>query len=198
MNKGERTRLEILRQSIIHSSKFGLADITIGGVSKLCGMSRTGVISHFDNKEAMQIAILQYGEDLFRERVIKPAWREDPLEHVKTLLEGWADWTSEIFKEHQVSCPFIKAVVEFQNRPPSNVRSFTIDQQNRFIAYLTHRIQRCVEQNQLTKKVESVAIAFELYSLYLGHAITQHTAPMNSSDTSFRSSVDRLLKQYQI
>ena len=125
MNKGERTRLEILKQSIIHSSKYGLADITIGTVSKLCGLSRTGVISHFENKEDMQIAILQYGEELFRERVIKSSWREDPLDHLIKLIENWADWTSEMFKEHQVSCPFIKAVVEFQNRPPSKVRTFT-------------------------------------------------------------------------
>ena len=198
MNKGERTRLEVLKQSIIYSSQYGLADITIGTVSKLCDLSRTGVISHFENKEDMQIAILQYAETLFQERVIKPAWREDPLEHLVTLIENWVDWTSEMFKEHQVSCPFIKAVVEFQNRPPSKVRSFTIEQQNRLISYLTHRVQRCAEQNKLTTEIESVAIAYELYSLYLGHAITQHTAPIKASDNLFKNSVARLLKQYQV
>ncbi len=198
MNKGERTRLAILKQGIIYSSQYGLADVTIGTISKLCNLSRTGVISHFENKEDMQIAILQYGEELFRERVIKSAWRENPLDHVITLLENWADWTSEMFQEHQVSCPFIKAVVEFQNRPASKVRTFTIEQQNRLINYLTHRIQRCVEHKKLTDQIESVAIAYELYSLYLGHAITQHTAPMNESDTLFKTSVSRLLKQYQV
>ena len=198
MNKGERTRLEVLKQSIIYSSQYGLADITIGTVSKLCDLSRTGVISHFENKEDMQIAILQYAETLFQERVIKPAWREDPLEHLVTLIENWADWTSEMFKEHQVSCPFIKAVVEFQNRPASKVRTFTIEQQNRLISYLTHRVQRCAEQNKLTTEIESVAIAYELYSLYLGHAITQHTAPIKASDNLFKNSVARLLKQYQV
>lgn len=198
MNKGERTRLEILKQSIIYSSQYGLADITIGTISKLCNMSRTGVISHFDNKEAMQIAILEYGEQLFTKSVIEPAWREDPLDHVIALLDNWADWTSAMFKEHQVSCPFVKAVVEFQNRPPSKVRSFTIDQQNRLIDYLAHRINRCVEKNKLSNKIESVAIAYELYSLYLGHAIAQHTAPLQSSQTMFKDSVLRLLKQYQV
>ena len=198
LNKGERTRLEILKQSIIYSSQYGLADITIGTISKLCNLSRTGVISHFENKEDMQIAILEYGEELFNERVIKTAWRENPLEHVISLLENWADWTSEIFKEHQVSCPFIKAVVEFQNRPPSKVRSFTIDQQNRLITYLTYRIERCVEQNKLTNDVKSIVIAYELYSLYLGHAITQHTAPMKPADSFFKKSVARLLNQYKV
>lgn len=198
MNKGERTRLSILKQSIIYSSQFGLADVTIGSISKLCNLSRTGVISHFKNKEDMQIAILQYGETLFTEHVIKPAWQEDPLGHVKTLLEKWTDWTSEIFREHHVSCPFIKAVVEFQNRPPSKVRSFTIDQQNRLVGYLTHRIDRCVEQNKISKDVPSATIAYELYSLYLGHAITQHTIPANQADAMFKQSIERLLARYLV
>jgi AcrR family transcriptional regulator len=197
MNKGERTRTEILKQSIIYSSQYGLADITIGTVSKLCKLSRTGVISHFENKEDMQIAILEYGETLYRERVIKPAWREDPLAHLIALLESWADWTSEMFNEHQVSCPFIKAVVEFQNRPTSAVRTYTIDQQNRLINYLSHRVERCIEQNRLQTTVASNIIAYELYSLYLGHAITQHTTAIKNSDGMFRQSVARLLKQYQ-
>jgi len=73
MNNSVRARLAILKQSIIYSSQFGLADIAIGCVSKLCNFSRTGVISHFENKDDMQRAILQYGEELFRERVIKHA-----------------------------------------------------------------------------------------------------------------------------
>jgi len=161
-------------------------------------MSRTGVISHFENKEDMQIAILQYGETLFSERVLKQAWREDPLAHVINLLENWADWTSEIFIEHQVNCPFIKAVVEFQNRPSSKVRSFIMDQQNRFVDYLNHRIQRCVEQKQLTSEVESAAIAYELYSLYLGHAVMQNTININYSTPLFKQSVLRLLAHYKI
>jgi len=197
MNKGERTRLEILKQSIKYSSRFGLADITIGQVSKLCNMSRTGVISHFKNKEDMQIAILEFGEELFIERVIRPSWREDPLEHLQTFLDNGVNWTSEMFKEYQVSCPFIKAVADFQNRPDSEVRNFTIEQQNRLVSYITKRVQRCFEQNKFHTDVDSVTIAYELYSLYLGHALTKHTVTTGRSDEMFKDSVSRLLKSYQ-
>lgn len=198
MNKGERTKIEILTQSMKYSSQYGLADITIGTISKLCNLSRTGVISHFKNKEDMQIAILQYGEELFVERVIKPSWDEDPLIHVTNLLEAWADWASNIFNEPEVSCPFIKALVEFQNRPASAVRTFTIGQQNRFIEYLAHRVERCIEQKKLTNTIKSTSIAYELYSLYLGHAITKNTASINASDEMFKDSVARLLMQYRV
>lgn len=197
MNKGERTRLSILQQSLIYSSQYGIADITIGTVSKLCNLSRTGVISHFKSKEDMQIAILEYGESLFRENVIAPAWREDPLEHVKTLLEKWADWTSKMFQKHQVNCPFLKAIVEYQNRPDSEVRTFAIDQQTRLLNYLTHRINRCVEKSRLSSDVDSKAVAYELYSLYLGHAITQNSAAIDDATEVFRKSVVRLLDFYR-
>jgi AcrR family transcriptional regulator len=197
MNKGERTRLSILQQSLIYSSQYGIADITIGTVSKLCNLSRTGVISHFNSKEDMQIAILEYGESLFKENVIAPAWREDPLEHVETLLEKWADWTSKMFKQHRVNCPFIKAIVEYQNRPDSEVRSFAIGQQTRLLNYLTHRINRCIEKNRLSSGIDSKAVAYELYSLYLGHAITQNTAAINDPTDVFRNSVTRLLNYYR-
>lgn len=198
MNKGERTRIEILNQSMRYSCQYGLADITIGTISKLCNLSRTGVISHFKNKEDMQIAILQHGEALFLERVIKPSWHEDSLIHVMNLLEGWADWTSRMFNEPQVNCPFIKALVEFQNRPASAVRTAIISQQNRFIEYLAHRVERCIEQNKLGNTIKSTTIAYELYSLYLGNAMTKNTTSINATDEMFKDSVARLLKQYQV
>ena len=197
MNKGERTRQAILKQSIIYSSQFGLADITIGTVSKLCNLSRTGVISHFKNKEDMQIAILQFGEDLFNQQVIKNAWRENPLEHLKAILNNWANWTNEIFTEYHVNCPFIKAIIEFQNRPASKVRTFTIDQQDRLLNYLTHRITRCIEADLITSKVDASTIALELYSLYLGHVFTQHSHVKTANKTDFCQSIERLLERYK-
>jgi len=197
MNKGERTRLSILEQSFKYSSQYGIADITIGTISKLCNMSRTGVISHFENKEDMQLAILKYGEALYVDNVILPARQSDPLEHLKKLLFLWADWTMEIYTEPHLNCPFIKAIVEFQNRPPSEVRSFILEQQSRLIDYLKHRVNRCVEHKLITVDVPSFDIAYELYSLYLGHAITQHNSILDVSNSTFRKSVDRLLRQYQ-
>ena len=197
ISKGERTRNEILKQSIRYSSQYGLADVTIGSVAKLCDLSRTGVISHFKNKEDMQVAILQYGEALFIDRVITPARCENPLDHLIKLLDCWSTWINDMFNDPKMSCPFIKAVVEFQNRPDSQVRSFVIDQQERLLGYLTHRIARCIEQKQFSPDIPSSVIAYELYSLYLGHAITKYTLSQNKAGELFKQSVLRLIAQYK-
>jgi AcrR family transcriptional regulator len=197
ISKGERTRNEILKQSIRYSSQYGLADVTIGSVAKLCGLSRTGVISHFKNKEDMQVAILQYGETLFIDRVITPARCENPLDHLINLLDCWSTWINDMFNDPKMSCPFIKAVVEFQNRPDSQVRSFVIDQQERLLGYLTHRIERCIEQKHFSPDIPSHVIAYELYSLYLGHAITKYTLSQSKAGELFKQSVLRLIAQYK-
>ena len=198
MNKGERTKVEILNQSVRYCCQYGLSEITIGTISKLCNLSRTGVISHFKNKEDMQIAILQHGEALFLERVIKPSWHADPLIHIINLLEAWSDWSNRLFNKKQISCPFIKALVEFQNRPASVVRTAIISQQNRFIDYLAHRVERCIEQEKLDGTMKSTTIAYELYSFYLGHTIIKDTSSTNTHNEIFKNSVTRLLKQYQV
>ena len=102
-----------------------------------------------------------------------------------------------MFNDPKMSCPFIKAVVEFQNRPDSQVRSFVIDQQERLLGYLTHRIARCIEQKQFSPDIPSSVIAYELYSLYLGHAITKYTLSQNKAGELFKQSVLRLIAQYK-
>ena len=53
MNKGERSRQRILKDAMQFSCVYGLSSVTIGEISKMTGMSRTGVISHFNSKEDM-------------------------------------------------------------------------------------------------------------------------------------------------
>jgi hypothetical protein len=87
-------------------------------------------------------------------------------------------------------------VVEFQNRPESNVRTFVINQQKRLLDYLTHRVERCIEHGKFNTKISSQHIAYELYSLYLGHAITCHCVSSEQAELMFKDSVTRLLNQY--
>ena len=53
MNKGTKTKQLILETAMEYSSIHGVSSITIGEISKRAELSRTGVISHFKNKEDM-------------------------------------------------------------------------------------------------------------------------------------------------
>lgn len=197
MNKGERTRQTILEQGLKYISRYGLADITIGNIAKQCGLSRTGVISHFKNKEDMQIAILEFAEQTFIDCVIVPVRHEDALVHIRQLLDTWADWTRDVYSEGNLSCPFVRAVVDFQNREDSEVRRFVLAQQTRLLTYIARRVTRCIEQGLFVDTVPADVIAYEMYSLYFGHSFAKTTAFIVNIDEQFKSSISRLLIQYQ-
>lgn len=195
MKKGEQTRLHILNAGMKYSSQFGLADITIGTISSLCQMSRTGVISHFDNKEDMQLAILKYTQMRFEDFVLRPAKDPSALNYLKNILDLWRDWTINILQDEETSCPFIKAIVEFQNRPDSAVKSQVIEQQRDLLSLLEYRIEQCVKQGSFNSTVEKSAMAYEIYSLYLGHSIAKPSLELDKTNRYFSSAIQRLFDQ---
>ncbi|MBY5990948.1 TetR/AcrR family transcriptional regulator [Ferrimonas balearica] len=197
MNKGERTRQQILNQGMKYSGQYGLSEVTIGTVSALCGLSRTGVISHFKNKEDMQIAILEYSEAQFLEHVLKPARRPDPLEQLTALFDLWQNWTERVFEQGQISCPLVKALVEYQHRPDSAVRRFAIGQQQRLLDYLVRLIHKGVSQGALKADTPCEALAYELFILNLGHTVTQSAAPFEGARAHFEAAVQARLNQHR-
>ena len=198
MNKGERTRELILNRGMLQSSQFGLADISIGSISKLCGLSRTGVISHFNNKDDMQVAILEYASRQFVENVIKPSKHEDPFIRLKNMLYLWVDWTNRIFPNEMTSCPFIKAVVEYEHREDSVVRQYAFAEQEQLLSFMTHHIEKAKNQNRMASDDASSDIAFELYSLYVGVTVVSRLRPSADRNSRLKSVVERGLLRYEV
>ncbi len=194
MNKGERTRETILNRGMLQSSQHGLADITIGSISKLCGLSRTGVISHFENKDDMQIAILDYMKAQFVERIVRPSATDDAFTQLNQLLDLWVDWTARVFTEKQTSCPFIKAIVEYEHRHDSIVRSHVYKQQKELLDYLAWLVEKAKKQGSIQTETLSDEIAFELYSLYVGLTIT---ASIKNEGDNIRTILQRSLLRYR-
>ncbi|GGO68239.1 TetR/AcrR family transcriptional regulator [Bowmanella pacifica] len=193
MNKGERTRQHILDAGFKHSSQYGLADITIGTLSKLCNLSRTGVISHFQDKESMQMAILEYIEQQFMQQVLVPTRQHNTVARIEALMLTWNDWAGRVMGESGMGCPLIKAAVEYQNRPDSPVRQFALAQQARLLSYLQRQVAKAVEQQQLPADINQAGLAYELYSLYLGHLLLRDSLGKEQAALLYRQSLKKLL-----
>ncbi|ASD69658.1 TetR/AcrR family transcriptional regulator (plasmid) [Pseudoalteromonas piscicida] len=197
MNKGERTRQTILEQGMRFSSQYGLIEVTIGSMAKLCGLSRSGLISHFDSKEDMQLAILDYCEDQFMLHVVAPARHQDPLVQLKMLFSIWADWTRELFNEPHSTCPFIKALVEFNCHTDSPIHTKVTEQHNRLFSYIKHKIVQGIESGIFHPELDAQCAAYELYNLYLGHAIAKNTVLTEHASELFKRNIEHLLESYQ-
>lgn len=93
MAKGDETRSAILRTAIGVASVKGLEGLTIGGLAKQMGLSKSGLIAHFGAKEALQLAVLQAAAAMFANRVIFPARRApEGIGQFRALFDNWIKW----------------------------------------------------------------------------------------------------------
>lgn len=197
MNKGERTRELILNRGMLQSSQYGLADITIGSISKLCGLSRSGVIAHFDDKHDMQVAILEYSGRQFLDNVIKPSKHEDAFIRLKNILNLWIDWTERLFPGEMTGCPFIKALVEYEHRQDSIVRRYAFSEQQEFLSFMGHLVEKAQQQGRIQTSHSSHEIAFELYSSYVGVTVVSSFLPTSERYDRLRSILENGLLRYE-
>jgi len=198
MKKSERTKEKILKMGMDLVSFKGLVDLSIGDMAKACGLSRSGLIAHFKNKEEMQIEILKFSESEFREHVIKKSYTPDPMENLKALSKNWLNWT----KTHEVhlkgGCPFIKAAIEFKDRETSAVRDFMEDQQRRLLLYIEDIANRLKKEKYFREDKASDQFAYEIYSIYLGHTIVKSLLKEASADKKFEVTLEDLIDKYKV
>ncbi len=56
-------------------------------IADACGLTKAGLYHHVETKEALLLAIMHYGMDLFEERVLGPSSPvSDPLERLRTVM----------------------------------------------------------------------------------------------------------------
>src|SRR5215470_9224840 len=64
-NKGRQTRQAILDQALSLATRVGVEGLTIGRLAEDLGMSKSGLIAHFQTKEALQVQVLETGAHRF-------------------------------------------------------------------------------------------------------------------------------------
>ena len=83
---GEKLR-SILQQAARLIYLKGFDGTSMQDIADACGMTKAGLYHHIATKEAMLLAIMHYGMDLFEERVMGPVKDiTDPLARLKATL----------------------------------------------------------------------------------------------------------------
>jgi AcrR family transcriptional regulator len=185
MTKAEATKQQILQACMRYVCQYGFQSLSIGEIAKCINMSRTGVISHFANKEDMQIAILKHCEAIFIRQVIQPALNLDPLINLQQFISNWMNWVIKLDNNHSLSCPFIKAAADFQNRDNCKVRQVIKQQHLQSLAYIAGLAQRCVDKGVFKANVNCGEFANEVYAYYLNHNMSKHLLQDENADATF-------------
>lgn len=108
MSKGKITRENILARAFDLASENGLESLTIGELAKQCGMSKSGLFAHFNSKENLQLAVVDFANQVFISRVIAPARElgdKNIESKLRSILDSWMGWNHSF----QGSCMFLDA-----------------------------------------------------------------------------------------
>ncbi|WP_371185108.1 TetR/AcrR family transcriptional regulator [Thalassotalea maritima] len=195
MSKGKATRDNILNRAFMLASENGLQSLTIGELAKQCNMSKSGLFAHFNSKDNLQVAVLEYANDTFINKVIEPVRRQhlgDCESRLKALLENWLSWNHAF----QGSCMFLDAWKD--NCSEQSDTQDTLKRiVNTWLEYLQIQIGKGVSDGEFNQSLDSKLAVFELYGLYLSAHLYDSIHGPHISYSMFWQGVDRLITSWK-
>ena len=166
MRKGEATRTRILDEAARQAASRGLSAISLAEVAQGVGLSKSGLFRHFDDKEAMQHAILEQVLDRFTSFTWQEAEALPPgRPRLEQIFDQWLSWTEHEWD--QSGCPIMAASVELDAQP-GPLRDYL---QGRLLRWRKTLIAefRSLRSPPLSEE-EAASAYFQMKSFVLGHA----------------------------
>lgn len=113
--RGSETQTRILERAVQIASVEGLDAMSLATLAEATHMSKSGLFAHFRSKEALQIAIVDEAERMFRSVVVEPASQLQGFARLESMVTGYVEYAGgSLF---QGGCFFAAAVHEFDGRP---------------------------------------------------------------------------------
>ncbi len=194
MSKGRITRDNILATAFELASANGLESLTIGELAKQCGMSKSGLFAHFNAKENLQLAVLDYANQTFVARVIAPARELDDGNmqgKLRHILANWLNWNQSF----QGSCMFLDAWREAGHSECALQRALKATIAS-WIEYLRIQIGKGVISGEFKRDLAIEQASYELYGLYLSAHLFYSLYGQERSEQHFWQGVDRLFASW--
>lgn len=165
--KGAETRQAILTHALTLATKVGIEGLTIGRLAQDLGMSKSGLIAHFQTKEALQVQVLETGAHRFVEEVLRPALKAPRGEpRLRALFEGFLAW--EASPSLPGGCPLIGASTELDDRP-GPARDYLVKARRDLFDLLAGTVRSTIEEGQFRRDVDPEQFAFEFWGAMLAY-----------------------------
>ena len=166
VERGERTRRQILDAAVHIASVEGLEGLSIGRLALKLDMSKSGLFAAFGSKEDLQLATVDHAAEIFVEQVVRRAMAAPRgLPRLWALCDSKLDYSQkEVFRG---GCFFAAASAEFDGRP-GPVRERIAGHMKRWLEVLVGTVQRAQREGHLRPDVDAAQLAFELDSYAMG------------------------------
>lgn len=91
--RGDLTRRRAARAAADIATTHGLDSISVGALARATGLSKSGILTVFGSREAIQLAAVAEARQVYVDTVIAPAWREPAgAARLRALLDAWSDY----------------------------------------------------------------------------------------------------------
>ena len=160
---GLRSRRAILDAAARLATVEGIDGLSIGGLAKSIGMSKSGLYAHFGSKQELQLATIDAAEEVFHADVIDPAMQaDDGLPRVKALCDGFLSHVERgVFPG---GCFFSSVAAELNTRP-GPVRDQIAAFLSEWIGDIASSLGTAQRQGELDADVSIDQLAFELNAM---------------------------------
>jgi AcrR family transcriptional regulator len=163
------SRAAAVEAAVDLASVEGLEGITIGRLASELGMSKSGLIGRFGDKQALQRAVLAAAVERFTDAVWRPARRFEPgLPRLAAIVDAWIGHLRDgVFPG---GCFVTTASVEYDSRP-GPLHDDAADAVRRWLGVLEAEARRAHEAGDLPVDRDPADVAFELHSLASGGGV---------------------------
>jgi AcrR family transcriptional regulator len=166
VERGERTRRQILDAAVDIASVEGLEGLSIGRLALKLEMSKSGLFAAFGSKVDLQLAAVDQAAEIFVEQVVRPAMAAPRgLPRLWSLCASKLDYMQrEVFRG---GCFFAAASAEFDGRP-GPVRDRIAAHMKTWLELLAGAIRRAQDEGHLQRELDAAQLCFEIDSLAQG------------------------------
>jgi AcrR family transcriptional regulator len=155
-----------LAAAVEEASVVGLEGLTIGRLAARLGMSKSGLVGRFGDKQGLQLATLARAAEMFQEVVYEPAAAAAPgLPRLRVICDAWVDYLGEPC--FPGGCFLTTASVEFDGRD-GPVRDAVAHEMRRWLRLLEREAAVANEAGELPAGTDPAELAFTLNALAVG------------------------------
>lgn len=113
--RGDATRQKVARAAAKAATVDGLDSITVGGLADTTGVSKSGILTVFGNRESIQVAAVAEARKIFISAIYSPHWDKEPgRQRLRASLAAWRDYLRDEF--FPGGCFLAAASVEYGHR----------------------------------------------------------------------------------
>jgi AcrR family transcriptional regulator len=166
LQRGERTRRQILDLAVHLASVEGLDGLSIGKLAAKLQMSKSGLFASFGSKEELQMATIERARQIFVDVVVRKALMAPRgLPRLWALCDAWLDYASRnVFRG---GCFFAAVSAEFDSRP-GPIRDRIAELMREWLNTLAVAVRKAQEAGHLSIAADPAQLAFEIHSLSMG------------------------------